>query len=109
MGTSPARTSASSWGCPWGLVYVPTKVHWRPWRVRKYFCATHRPDFFGCLRVAEDHRLLKMAVSTLMKRALLTTWRRYLAHPRISGVTGAFRLAAAGGSFASRLCAACPS
>jgi len=73
MDTSPARKSARLWGYPCCLAYVSTKVHCRPLRVRKYFFVTRRPDFFGCLRVAQDHRLLKMAVSTLMKVALLTT------------------------------------
>ena len=34
---------------------------------------TQRRDCFGCLRVAQDHRLLKIAVSTLLKTTLLTT------------------------------------
>ena len=57
----------------WGPVPVPTKVHCRPLCVRKYFFAPQRRGFFGCLRVAQDHRLLKMAVSTLVKTTLLTT------------------------------------
>ena len=41
-------------------------------RVWKYFFAIHTFEpLFGCLRVAQDHSILKMAVSTLMKVTLL--------------------------------------